>query len=114
MEINGTGFGWIDIDKKRYRHDIVIYGDGTVENRYTDFHWTSHSLTREETKKVTRGSVGVLVVGSGQYGVLKPTTEALAYLKEKGIRLAIDTTPAAIKIFNTTQGEKCGLFHVTC
>lgn len=114
MEAKNTDFGWIEIDEKRYDYDVIIYTDGKIENRYENFKWTSHSFTLEEAKKITDGNPEVLVLGTGQYGLLKPSPETVGYLKKRKIRLFMDRTPMAIKIFNGTKEKKCALFHVTC
>jgi hypothetical protein len=114
MKVDATGFGWIEVDGHRYPHDLLIYVDGAIENRYQDFHWTSHTLTREEVAKVTRGDPEVLVVGTGQYGILAPTPQAIEYLRAHKIRFITASTPEAIKEFNALKGKRCALFHVTC
>lgn len=114
MEVKDTEFGWIEIDEKKYNHDVIIYVNGRIENRYKNFKWTSHSFTLEEAEKVTKGDPEVLVLGTGQYGLLKPSQEAIGYLKKRKIRLFMDRTPMAIKIFNGIKERKCALFHVTC
>ena len=114
MNIEATGFGWIQIDNRRYNHDVIIYTDGKIENRYKNFKWTSHSFTLEEAMKVTKDEPEVLVIGTGQYGLLKPSNEAINYLKKRKIELLIDKTPKAIHVFNRIEKRKCALFHVTC
>lgn len=114
MEVGPTGFDWIEVDGRRYPHDIIIYTDGAIEDRYKEFHWTSHTLTKEEVIKVTRGDPQVLVVGTGQYGILAPTPEALEYIRSRKLRLITAPTPEAVKEFNSLKGARCALFHVTC
>ena len=58
-----------------------------------------------------------IIIGTGESGMAKVTEGADGFIKEKGIKIIIDITGKAIKIFNeeTKKGKKAiGLFHLTC
>lgn len=114
MEVNSTGFGWISVDKVRYSHDIIIFTDGKIKNRYEDFQGDSHTLSQEEAEKIISGGACVFVVGSGQAGVLSVPEETKQFLKKKRIKLIVEKTPQAINTFNAIIVKKCALFHITC
>jgi len=112
--IDGTGFGWIEIDTRRYAHDVIIYGDGRIENRYQDFQGDSHIFSLMEARKVVATPAQNLVVGTGQAGVLRVPSETRKFLDEQEIVLHVQRTPQAIQTFNRLTGTRCALFHVTC
>ncbi|MEO0072773.1 MAG: MTH938/NDUFAF3 family protein [candidate division WOR-3 bacterium] len=116
--ITQTGFGWIEIDGVRYNTDIIIYPDGTVEDRYRNFSGDNHLIEKREVLKVLLATPDIkpqiFVVGSGQMGIVKITDEAVQYLQEQGISLIVEPTPKAILSFNQAQKSKCAIFHVTC
>jgi len=114
VKIDSTGFGWISVGNIRYNHDIIIFPDGKIKNRYEGFKGDSHSLSKEEAEKVIGSGIEVLVVGTGQSGVLSIPEETKEFLAKKGIKLIAEQTSNAIKTFNTLSGGKCALFHTTC
>lgn len=116
--ISNTGFGSITVDGKTYEHDIIIRLNGRVEKRKKKLskavYGTSHTVSIEETEFVYKtGAIG-LIVGTGQYGVLELSGEALEFLKEKGCNVELLPTPEAIQLWNEKKGQNIGLFHVTC
>jgi hypothetical protein len=109
MRIDGTEFGNITIDGKRYGHDVVIRLTGEVVNTAPHI-----SYRRTRQKFVFEKGAELLVVGSGQEGNVRLSPEAGAYLAKKGCEIAIQPTAKALRIFNETRRKKVGLFHVTC
>jgi len=118
MHIDGTEFGSITIDGKRYDHDVVIGRSGKVEKRKKKLskaeYGTSHIISRAEAKWVLKEGCDVLVIGSGQDGNVTLSPEASAYLIKQGCSVSLQPTPQAIAAFNRAQGHKIGLMHVTC
>lgn len=124
MEIEGTEFGSITIDGKKYDYDVVIFPGEIVERKKwitKDKHGTSHRFTREEMEeyleKVDTEDIETVIVGTGQYGKLGLLDEAKKLLKEKNIEVVELKTSAAIKRFNALSESKeknIGIFHVTC
>ena len=114
MKIDSTGFGWISVDNVRYNHDIIIFSDGKIKNRYEDFKGDSHTLSIEEAKKVIGKEAEVIVVGTGQSGVLSIPDDTGGFLTKQKIKLIAEKTPQAIKTFNSLASKKCAVFHVTC
>ena len=114
MKIDGTGFGWISVDNVRYNHDIIIFPDRNIKNRYEDFKGDSHILNKEEAEKVIGSGAEIIVVGTGQSGILSIPEETSQFLSKRGIKLIAEPTPKAILTFNNIAGKKCALFHTTC
>jgi len=111
-------FGWIEIDKVRYDHDVVIHHDGSV---------TKRSKKRSKELKSTYGHTPlsdleldvlrkekpeVVYIGTGQYGDLPLTPEAKSVLSR--FETVIRPTP---EILDTLEKEKrsfVAIIHVTC
>ncbi len=114
MIIDKTEFGSIEIDNKKYGHDVIVLVDGQILNRYNDFKGTSHILGEDEAKKIARGEPEIIFVGSGQYGILTLDPKAEDFFKKKKIKISIDITPTIVEEFNRSGMKKAALFHVTC
>ena len=69
MEIEGTKFGSITIDRKTYEHDVVIRLSGEVIKRKKKlskkYYGTSHVLSKDEAKFVFEKGCEELIIGSG-------------------------------------------------
>jgi len=118
MSIDGTEFGSITIDGKRYEHDVIIRLAGQVEKRRKKLskatYGTSHIISKAEAKYVFEDGCKRLVIGSGQEGNVHLSPEASAYFKEKMCHVTVQPTPEAIESFNRSSEKKIGLMHVTC
>ena len=72
MEIEGTKFGSITIDRKTYEHDVVIRLSGEVVKRKKKlskkYYGTSHVLSKDEAKFVFEEGCEQFIIGSGQIG----------------------------------------------
>ena len=102
--IDNTSFGSITVNQKMIDHDIVLCWNSDVKRRKKKLskqvHGTSHILSREEAKQIYRKGTEKIIIGSGQYGALKLSEEAVQYFKKKGCPVTILPTPEAIKANN--------------
>ncbi|MEO0079680.1 MAG: MTH938/NDUFAF3 family protein [candidate division WOR-3 bacterium] len=114
MIILGTGFGWIETETGRYEHDIIIFPDDRLANRYDHLQGSNHRLSPEEAVMVLQSTSADLVVGTGQYGVVEIPAETRRKLAELGVRLHAAPTPQAVAIYNRLKPPKCAVIHVTC
>ena len=116
--IDSTSFGSITIGGETYGHDVVIRPDGTVEKRRKklskEVYGTGHMLSKEEARHVRGKSAGLVIIGTGQNGVLEISPEAFDYFSRKGCRVEALKTPDAVHRWNETDEDAVGLFHVTC
>jgi hypothetical protein len=113
-------FGSIIIDGREYIHDVEVRWTGEV------LKWLrseGHKIDIEDIKRAVDQNPEVIILGTGAYGVCKVTKECQNFIKEKGIKLIIDTTEEAVKAFNKIlekskkEGREervIGLFHLTC
>ena len=118
--IDGTSFGSITVEGTVFEHDIIIRPDGRVKKRKKKLskaiYGTSHMISLQEAKYVCDqgASAGRLIVGSGQYGNVELSPEAVAYVKQRKCDVLLLPTPEVIDVWNETEGRAIGLFHVTC
>lgn len=110
MIINSTSFGSITIDNKTYNHDIWIFADKTIQRRNRN-----HEFTLEEFNIIAKANPEIVIIGTGQYGVVKINEEVIKAAKEKNIELMCNKTPIAIKKFNELKDKRiAAALHTTC
>jgi hypothetical protein len=118
VRIDGMGFGWIIIDGRKHRHDVVIFPNGDVKRRRGGFlMFGSHSFKRKEFEELCAEKMDVLVVGTGTDGVATISEEAKNFLEKTGIALVVLPSLEAVKKFNELieRSKKVGaIIHVTC
>ncbi len=114
MTVQRTGFGWIETDAGRFDHDILVFPDGTVANRYDRLEGPNHRVGPEETRAVLAGTRSAVVVGTGHYGLVRIPAETRHLLAQLAVELHADRTPRAAEVYNRLPGPKCAVFHVTC
>lgn len=112
VKIDGTSFGSITIDGKRYSHDVWVFTDGSIERRDRD-----HEFTLNELDLLLKGKPEVIIVGTGQYGCVRVDREAAELAVEQGVQVIDDITPNVIERYNEAVRARrrvAGAFHVTC
>lgn len=116
--LDGTGFGWIDVNSERVDHDIIIRLDGTVSKRKKklskELYGTSHTISLAEAEYIYEEGSRGLLIGAGQFGRVRLSPEAAGFFKEKDCPVTILPTPGAVKAWNESQDKILGLFHITC
>ena len=116
--INDTGFGYITIKGSKIKHDIVIRLSGEIKKRKKKLskavYGTSHMISLEEAKYLYQDGAERLIIGSGQYGLVELSQEAVDYFKKKKCGVDLQPTPEAVESWNKAKGNIIGLFHVTC
>ena len=71
-------------------------------------------MNSEEIKLILKGKPKILVIGTGQWGRLRVTDDALKLAARRKVKVIQLRTPEAIKRFNELHGKKAALVHVTC
>jgi hypothetical protein len=113
-----TGFGWIEYDGVRYDHDIVIHTDRSItrrkkklsKKRKEEFGHTP--LSGEELADLLRERPEVVYIGTGQYGVLPLTPDALTLLAP--FVMVMKPTPDILFLLEAEQRKFVAVLHVTC
>ena len=116
--IDSTQFGSITIEGSKIEHDVLICLSGEIKKRKKKLSkavfGTSHTISLDEAGYIFETGAEQLIIGSGQYGLVKLSKEASAYFKEQKVRVDSWPTPEAIHQWNKAKGATIGLFHVTC
>lgn len=118
--IDGTTFGSITIHGTVFEHDVVVGWEGEVTKRKKKLskavYGTSHTISLDEAKYVLeqRGDADRLIIGSGQYGRVELSPEAAAWVEARKCSVVLLPTPEVIDLWNESEGNAVGLFHVTC
>lgn len=116
--INDTSFGSIAVEGERYEHDIIITLEGQVKKRRKklskSIYGTSHTISLPEIEYVYQADADGILIGSGQYGMVRLSEEASEFLERKGCSVLLKKTGEAIKVWNGAEGRWIGLFHITC
>lgn len=116
--IDSSQFGSITIAGRVYEHDVVIGLDGRVRKRQKKLskavYGTSHIISLDEARQVYEQGAGRLIIGAGQYGLVKLSDEAASFFAAQGCQVDLLPVAQAIGAWNSAQGAVIGLFHVTC
>ena len=116
--LDRTGFGWLEIDGRRYEHDVLIRLSGEIERRKKKLskriYGTSHTVSLDEARHTFERGATTLIIGSGQYDNVRLSPEAAEYFQEHHCDVRLSPTPEAIAAWNDAPATAIGLFHVTC
>jgi hypothetical protein len=117
-KIDKTKFGSITIAGKEYETDILIRMNGKVEKRKKKLskqvYGTSHMIALAEVEFIYEDGAEMIIIGSGQEGMVKLSAQAGAFLQDKKCKVVLLPTPDAILAWNEEKGPAIGLFHITC
>lgn len=118
-KIDAAEFGSITIGGKTFKHDVIIRLNGEVKKRKKKLskaiYGSSHTISLEEAKYVYEKDAQRIIIGSGQYGIVKLSDEAEDFFRKKKCLVNLLPTPKAIQNWNAVQESIIiGLFHVTC
>ncbi len=113
MHIDDYSFGRIVIDGKTYTSDVVIYPD-----RVDSSWWRKegHNLHTEDLEDVVSARPDIVVIGTGNSGVMRVPEKTVTFLESRGIRVFVEKTGKAVGIFNGQQGREkiIAALHLTC
>jgi hypothetical protein len=116
--IESTSFGAITIGHDSFENDVVIRSTGKIVKRKKrlskEVYGSSHTLSLPEAEFLYEKEVPILIIGSGQHGMMSLSNEAKKFFNEKSISVSLSPTPDAIKEYNNADEPCIGLFHVTC
>lgn len=112
-KIDSYRFGQVEIEGQAYCSDLIIYPDRI------DSHWwrkEGHSLHVEDLSGVVKARPELLLVGTGQLGMMKIPQDTKDFLASLGIALVAEDTEKACESFNRIVGERNVVFavHLTC
>lgn len=113
MHIDSYSFGKMVIDGKTYTTDVIIYPDRV------DASWwrkEGHYLQKTDLAGIVGNGPEVLVIGTGNMGVMHVPEDTISFLQSKGIEVRVEKSGNAVKVFNELSGKRkvVGAFHLTC
>jgi hypothetical protein len=117
MKAKLTSFGEIDIDGKRYEHDVVIE-QGKVRKRkkqpskaYRDRY--GHTPLSAQEKIPFHGKT--LYIGTGFHGSLPVMPEVYSEAERHRVKIVVKKTEAICRLLEKcTPGDINAVLHVTC
>ena len=125
MYFERTSFGSITISRTKYSHDVYLFiSEPRIRKRDK-----SHSkriqghkeLSKFELEQLINEKPEILIIGTGQSGVLPLSEDTQLWLqdavKQNHIELIRDITPEVLEKANSALGSKkkvVGIFHTTC
>ena len=117
--MTSTGFGWVKYQDRIYEKDILVDINGQAYPRDEEAlkrkFGTCHAVSKEEMEFLLRGNPRVIVMGTGQTGMMRLSQDAKDVLmKAMRTRLIEGPSPAACKKFDQLTEPKTAIFHVTC
>jgi hypothetical protein len=113
MHIDSYVFGRMIVDNKTYTADLIIYPD-----RIDSAWWRKegHYLQKEDLAGILAAKPDMLIVGTGDMGVMQVPDSTLSFLQRHGIEVHVARTGTAVELFNKQPGDRkvIGAFHLTC
>jgi len=111
--IDSYEFGHIVINGKHYHSDVIIYPDRV------DDHWwrkEGHLLLPEDLKEVVKENPQILVIGTGNSGLMKVPSTTINWIKSKKIEVRIEPTQTACHTYNQlcSSHKVIAALHLTC
>ena len=111
MRISKYSFGSITIDGKTYVKDVIILPDRVISPWWRK---EGHSLCEDDLKEVFSANPAVLVIGTGEQGVMDVPDRIRKLIESKGIKVIIEDTTRAVLTFNSLGGDAVAALHLTC
>jgi len=102
--IDSYEFGMIVVNGKKYYSDVIIYPDKVDD------------LVPQDLEKVVEAKPEVLIVGTGNWGMMKVPSSTQQWVKSQGIQLKIELTQNACQVYNRVFQSKrtVAALHLTC
>ena len=122
--IESYEFGAIVINGKRYTSDLIVFPERVIDDWWRK---EGHKVHVEDLEEILRHEPkpGMLIVGTGYYGLVKISSEVENILKSHEIALVAQPTREACQTFNKLLQNDLsvnrpkrkvivGAFHLTC
>jgi hypothetical protein len=117
MDARLVAFGELEIDGRRFDHDVVIEGGGVRKRKkgpskaYRD----RYGHTPLSADEAIPWSSSRLVIGTGATGALPVMPQVLEEASRRGVEVVTVPTAAACELLAETDDEDlAAILHVTC
>lgn len=114
MNIESYSFGKINIDGETYTSDVIIFPDHVKSNWWRK---SGHNLVPEDLNEVFDATPNLLIVGTGNSGMMSVPDSTKQVIRDKNIDLIVESTGKATDTYNRMKdsGQKVvAAFHLTC
>ncbi|MCD4740440.1 MTH938/NDUFAF3 family protein [archaeon] len=116
-------FGWSSLGRVKY--DTEVYEEDFVVSTFQEvfpreIEDDAHFITEEELERSVDDKTKIIMIGTGDYGVLKVSKEAKRYCKKNKFDLIVKKTPDIIQEYNKKMKRKgrkpsvTAIIHVRC
>ena len=111
--IDSYQFGQVIVNGKSYTSDVIIFPDRVKDNWWRK---RGHELCLEDIAEVIAENPEVLVVGTGESGLMKVLPEVEQAAQAQGIKLIVETTDKACHTYNQLchSQKVVAALHLTC
>lgn len=117
MQARLVGFGLLEIEGRRYEHDVVIE-QGQLRKRRkgpSKVYRDEYGHTPLSVDEDIPWSAPRLVIGSGASGQLPVMPAVLGEAERRGVELIVEPTADACRRLATLSSEEfAAILHVTC
>ncbi len=117
MDAKLVSFGEIEIDGRRFTHDVVVEGELIRKRRKgpSKVYRERYGHTPLSADEAIPWSVARLVIGTGASGQLPVMDEVYAEAERRGIDIvAVPTTEACELLMREGGPSTAAILHVTC
>lgn len=113
MNIDAYSFGSMVVDGKEYTSDLIVY-PGKIDGSW--WRQKGHLLQMDDLQEILAVKPNVLIIGTGNMGVMKVPDNLREELTAMDITLYVEKTKKAVEIFNNLPDKKdvIAAFHLTC
>ena len=111
--IDSYRFGLVVINGEKYTSDIIIFPDRV---RTEWWRKSSHELCLDDIVEVLTEKPEVLIVGTGESGLMRVLPEVKQAVETRGIRLIVETTDKACHTYNQFCHSRMAVaaLHISC
>ena len=111
--IDSYRFGRVVVSGEEYTSDIIIFPDRVRDNWWR---MTGHQLSLGDIADVLTENPEVLVVGTGERGLVKVLPEVRQAVEARGIELITEATDGACHTYNQfcRSRRTVAALHITC
>jgi hypothetical protein len=117
VQTRWIGFGEIEIEGRRYEHDVIIES-GAVSKRAkkaSKKHRDAYGHTPLSAEERIPWGGARLIVGTGAYGKLPLMPEVEREARRRGVEVVAVSTPEALALIGRTSAKDTyAILHVTC
>jgi hypothetical protein len=116
MKIEDFSFGCIQIDGKKYEHDVVIdrRSIGKRHKKPSKAFTEQYGHTPLSVREDIPWNCQCLIIGTGAYGSLPVMEEVAREAARRNVELVLLPTAKAIDEVNEGNPETNAVLHVTC